>query len=132
MSNHTAAPVSPHLQIWRWTATMFASIVQRVTGVGMYFGSVLIAAWIGSAALGPSAFAMVQGIFASPIGLIILIGYSWAICFHLLNGLRFLFWDAGYGFAKETATKTAWGAITGSIVLTALIWAAVMLTSGGN
>ena len=132
MANPSSHPISPHLQVYRWTVTMAASIFQRATGVALYVGSLLLTAWIGSAALGESAFNTVKGFLGSPIGMIILIGYTWAICFHLINGLRFLFWDAGYGFDKATATKTGWGAFIGSAVLTIALWALVFTTGGGN
>ncbi len=132
MSQQTTAPVSPHLQIWRWTVTMAASIFQRATGMAQYFGTILITAWLASAAIGDAAFNKVQSVLGSPVGLIILIGYTWSISFHLINGLRFLFWDAGYGFAKETANKTAWFAFLGSIIITAIIWSLILALGGLN
>lgn len=111
---------------------MAASIFQRATGIAQYAGSVLLTIWLAAAAMGDEIFATVQSLFASPLGLIILIGYSWSISFHMINGIRFLFWDAGYGFEKGKTTLTAWIAILGSIILTALIWAAVFMLGGGN
>ena len=111
---------------------MAASIFQRVTGVAQYFGAVLLTIWLASAAIGDQAFNTVQSLFASPLGTIVLIGYSWSISFHLINGLRFLFWDAGYGFEIKTANLTGWLAFGGSIILTAIIWAVVILTGGGS
>ena len=131
MANHTA-PLSPHLQIWRWTITMATSILQRATGIAMYAGSILLTLWLASAALGDSVYASMQGFMGSWFGQLILFGYSWAIFFHLLNGLRYLFWDAGIGFEKATATKTGWGAVLVSLALTALIWGNLVLSGGGN
>ncbi len=132
MANHATAPVSPHLQIWRWTVTMAASIFQRATGVAQYAGAILLTIWLASAAMGEQAFNTVQSLFASPLGMVVLVGYSWSISFHLINGIRFLFWDAGYGFKVKTANLTGWLAFGGSIILTAIIWAIVILTGGGN
>ncbi|MGV6802207.1 MAG: succinate dehydrogenase, cytochrome b556 subunit [bacterium] len=123
-------PLSPHLQIWGWTVSMAASIIHRATGIAMAVGTLLIAAWLASAALGPQAYQLIQGIFASIFGKIILFAYSWAISFHMLNGLRYLFWDAGYGFEKKTASNTAWASFIGSMVLTALIWAGATYLQG--
>ncbi len=111
---------------------MAASILHRVTGAAQYGGAILITVWLAAAAMGDDAYTTVQSIFGSPLGLMILVGYTWSISFHLINGLRFLFWDAGYGFSKETATLTGWVAFVGSIILTSLIWAMAMVMGAGS
>lgn len=127
------APVlSPHVQIWGWTVTMAASILHRATGVGLYTGTILLTVWLASAAMGPEAYVKVMAFLHTPVGAFILFGYSWAICYHLLGGIRFLFWDAGYGFSKQIATKSAWGIIAGSLILTAAIWGSALAMSGGH
>ena len=121
---HTSRPLSPHLQIWRFTVTMAASITHRGTGVVLYGGSILLALWLYALAFSPSLFASLAGFVTTPIGFIIVAGYVWALCFHLMNGLRHLYWDSGRGLAPATATKTAWAIYIGSIALTALVlWA---------
>lgn len=125
------APTSPHLQVWRWTVTLFVSITHRMTGMALYSGTILLTVWLAAAATGPEAFAAVQGIYTSPLGLIIMAGYSWALFFHLLNGIRHLAWDAGYGFSIPAAKGTAWGVVAGSLILTIAIWGIALLT-GGN
>lgn len=125
-----SAPLSPHLQIWSWTVTMASSILHRATGIALYAGTFFLTVWIGAAALGPETYATVMGLFGSIFGKLILFGFTWAISFHLLNGLRYLFWDAGIGFEKSTAGKTGWAAIAGSVILTALIWGGVIMTGG--
>ncbi len=114
-------PLSPHLQIWRFTVTMAASITHRGTGVVLYGGSLLLAVWIYALAFSPSLFAGVAGFATSPIGFIIVAGYVWALCFHMMNGLRHLYWDSGRGLAPKTASKTAWAIYIGSVILAALI-----------
>ena len=125
-------PLSPHLQIWRWTVTMATSILQRATGIAMYAGTLLLTIWIAAAAMGPETYNQVMAIYASPFGIFVLFGYSWAICYHMLGGIRFLFWDAGYGFSKEKATLTAWLVIAGSLLLTGIIWASAYSAGGGQ
>ena len=114
-------PLSPHLQIWRFTVTMAASITHRGTGMVLYGGSLLLGVWAYALAFSPSLFAAVSGFVISPFGIIIVAGYVWALCFHLLNGLRHLYWDSGRGLAPATATKTAWAIYIGSLILALII-----------
>lgn len=117
-------PLSPHLQIWRFTATMAASITHRGTGIALYGGSILLAAWALSLAFSPSLFSGVSGFVKSPLGFIIVAGYVWSLSFHLMNGLRHLYWDTGRGLAPKTASMTAWAVYGASVVLAAVIlWA---------
>lgn len=110
---------------------MAASITQRFTGVINFTGTMLLALWLFTAAQGPAAFAPVGGLLSSPIGLIILTGYIWSLSFHAMNGLRYLYWDSGRGFAPKMASMTAWLAYGGSIVLTAIIVIAGLSARGG-
>ena len=127
MAKADPRPLSPHLDIWKFTVTMAGSITHRATGVAMYAGTVLLAVWLAAAAAGPETYAMAQGFFGSPIGLVILFGYTWALLFHLLNGLRYLFWDTGRGFDLETAGQTGLAAYILSIVVTIAVWAIAFL-----
>lgn len=125
-----ARPLSPHLQIWAWTVTMAASITHRATGIALYGGAILLAIWFFAAALGPEAFAPVNAVAGSPFGLIVLFGFTWALLFHALNGLRHLYWDTGRGLAKETARMTAWLVYAASLLLTIAIFAAALSAKG--
>lgn len=117
-------PLSPHLQIWRFTVTMAASITHRAAGVAAYGGVVLLTLWLISLATAPALFAGVSGFAKSPFGVFIIAGFVWSLSFHLLNGLRYLYWDSGRGFALKTARMTAWLVYIASFVLAALIlWA---------
>ena len=108
---------------------MATSIFHRATGAALYAGTILLTAWLASAALGENAYNAVQGIYGSVFGKIVLAGYSWAICFHLLNGIKYLFADNGIGLQKEAMTRIAWIVLVGSFVLTAIIW--VIALNGG-
>lgn len=127
VKRHTVEPVdrplSPHLQAWRWAPTMLTSILNRVTGVGNAAGFLLIAIWIGALAGGPGAYAAVTDLFMSAPGLVVLIGVTWSVSFHLLAGLRHIAWDLGAGFAVKTATGVSWAMLIGSVVLTGAAWA---------
>lgn len=122
-------PMSPHLQVYRPQLTSILSITHRATGVGLAGGTLFLVWWLMAAATGPEYFAYVQGVMGSWLGLLILLGFSWALFYHLCNGIRHLFWDAGYGFELETAYKSGWATVAGSIVLTAVAWG-VGLTGG--
>ena len=100
-------PLSPHLTIYRWPITMAASIVHRATGVGLALGTLFIAWWLIAAASGPDAYDNFSFLAAGPLGRLILFGFVWSLAFHLLNGLRHLAWDLGYGYALSTARISA-------------------------
>ncbi|SHO65096.1 succinate dehydrogenase subunit C [Pseudoxanthobacter soli DSM 19599] len=115
-------PVSPHLQIYRMTLTMAMSIVHRITGGALYFGTILLAIWLIAAAAGPSAFETVNAIYGSIIGRLILFGYTWALIHHMLGGIRHLIWDTGRGFDPASRETLARLNIIGSVVLTIVLW----------
>lgn len=115
-------PLSPHLQVYRLPLTAITSILHRATGVALGVGTLLLVWWLMAAASGGAYFEFVQGIMGSWIGLLILFGFSFALFFHLCNGIRHLFWDAGYGFEIATADMATKAVIAGSAVLTVLAW----------
>ncbi|MEQ1929344.1 MAG: succinate dehydrogenase, cytochrome b556 subunit [Parvularculaceae bacterium] len=102
-----ARPLSPHLQIWRWSPTMASSIMHRATGVALYAGTILLALWFAAIALGRDAYEPAAAVLGSPIGLIVLFGFAWALLFHSFNGLRHLYWDSGRGLDPKTARRTS-------------------------
>ena len=120
--NRGNRPLSPHLQIYRPQITAALSIFHRITGVGLLLGAVLVVWWLLAAATGPDYFATVDGLMTSWLGHLVLLGLTWALAYHLLNGIRHLFWDAGYGFELETVTRTGIAVVVGSGVLTVLLW----------
>ena len=118
-------PLSPHLQIYKPIPTMVMSIAHRITGGALYFGTLIVAWWITAAAGSESYYDFVSGIIGSWLGQLILFGYTWALMFHMLGGIRHLVWDTASYMEKHTATKLAWATLIGSIILTILIWVAV-------
>lgn len=102
-----ARPLSPHMQIWRWTITMAASITHRVTGMALAGGMLFLVWWLIAAASGPGAYAVFAAVAGHPVGQLILFGLLWSLTFHLLNGIRHLAWDLGYGFNMPTSRITA-------------------------
>jgi len=117
-------PLSPHLTIYKPAITMVVSIIHRITGAALYFGILLIAWWLIAAASGEAYFNYATAMMNSLFGHLIMFGFTWALIQHLLGGIKHLFWDMGYGFEKDFATKTAWATLVFSGVLTLLIWLA--------
>jgi succinate dehydrogenase / fumarate reductase cytochrome b subunit len=116
-------PTSPHLQIYKFTITMTTSIVHRITGVGLYGGMLLLVAWLGAAALGEQPLSVVNAIFGSWFGQLILFCFTWALFQHLLGGIRHFIWDSGRGFEPGVRENIAWANVIGAIILTLLAWA---------
>src|SRR4051794_16016450 len=100
-------PMSPHLTVWRWHITMASSIANRATGVALYVGALIAAAWAISLAKGPEAYAGFKALLGSPLGLVVMFGLTVSFFYHLANGVRHLVWDAGYGFALKTANAAS-------------------------
>ncbi len=115
-------PLSPHFTVYRWPITMTMSIVHRVTGVTLYVGTLLLAAWLISAAVSERCFDAVSYVYGSWIGLIVLFGYTWALLHHLAGGVRHFIWDTGAGLEKHTASKIAWANVAFSVLATILVW----------
>jgi succinate dehydrogenase / fumarate reductase, cytochrome b subunit len=115
-------PLSPHLQIYRPIPTMIASIMHRITGGALYFGTVLVAWWLVALASGPDHFATVNWFFGTWIGMLVLFGYTWVIIHHMLGGMRHLMWDLGRGFEKHFSTRLAKAQFVASPVITVVIW----------
>jgi succinate dehydrogenase / fumarate reductase, cytochrome b subunit len=120
-------PLSPHLQIYRWTWTMTMSIFHRVTGSALYVGIALLAIWLVALASGSAAFDRVQWFFGSPLGILILFAYTWVLLHHMLGGVRHLVWDFGHGMEPGQRINMARFTLIGSIALTVLVWAVAFI-----
>lgn len=101
---------------------MALSILHRMAGVALGFGSLLLVYWLAAAARGPAAFVQAQGFVGSWFGMLLLFGFSVALFYHLSNGIRHLFWDAGRGFELKTAYGSGLAVIAATAALTILAW----------
>lgn len=110
---------------------MALSIVHRLTGAALMLGTLLLAWWLVALAQGPEAYAQVEICLGSLPGRLVLLGFSWALIYHLLNGIRHLFWDAGYGYAVPTAKASGWAVVILSLLLTAFAWTVGLGLVGG-
>ncbi len=121
-------PLSPHLQIWRPHITMAASITHRITGVALYFGTVLIAAWLAMLAIGSDDYPLVETIVSSWFGQALLYLWTVAVLFHLVNGIRHMLWDGpAVGFDPKVASTVSVFNYAFAILGAVGIWAAATL-----
>lgn len=124
-------PLSPFLTVYRWQYTMALSILHRVTGCALSVGLLLFAYWLVAAASGPAAYATAHSFFAHPLVRVLLIGFSFAFFYHLLNGARHLTWDTGHGLERKAARLSGWIVFLGAFATTALFWLLVWRHVGG-
>jgi succinate dehydrogenase / fumarate reductase cytochrome b subunit len=117
-------PLSPHLQVYRPQITTILSIMNRITGVALGGATVLLVWWLLAAATSPTAWASVRAFTLSWFGLLLLFGWTAALVFHTLNGVRHLAWDAGIGFGLPATHASGWAVVAATVVVTAVIWAA--------
>ena len=120
--NDSKNPLSPHLQIYRWQVSSLVSITHRITGILNLLGLIFICIWISSVGISENFFEYFSIFLKSFIGKFILIGFTWSISYHLLSGVRHLFWDLGYGYEIKTANISGTIVIFGSLILTFVLW----------
>lgn len=120
-------PLSPHLQIWRWGPAMLVSILHRVTGSGLsLLGLGVLLYWLGALASGPEAYAQFLKCMGHPIGLVVLIGLTWAFWQHTCSGIRHYVLDIGAGFELDTNNRWSVLTIVIAAVLTVGTWALIL------
>ena len=115
-------PLSPHLQVYRWQITMTMSILHRVSGVVLTVGAFGLAWWLLALADGGEHYARVAALIGSPLGLFFLFGFSLSLVYHLLNGIRHLMWDMGWGFDIPETYRSGWAVAVLTVLFTAAIW----------
>ena len=120
--NDSKNPLSPHLQIYRWQVSSLVSITHRITGILNLLGLIFICIWISSVGISENFFEYFSIFLKSFIGKFTLIGFTWSISYHLLSGVRHLFWDLGYGYEIKTANISGTIVIFGSLILTLVLW----------
>ena len=111
-------PLSPHLQIYKPQLTSILSILHRFTGLGLVLGAAVLVGWLVAAARGAAAFDCAQAIAGSWYGRALLFAWAFALFFHLCNGIRHLFWDAGFGFELKNVYLSGWAVVIASLLLT--------------
>jgi len=119
-------PLSPHLQVYKPQITSVMSIAHRITGVALGAGTLLLVWWLVAAASSDAAYADATWFLGSPIGLLMLFGWTAALWYHFCNGIRHLVWDFGYGFDLPTVHSGGKAALAATVGLTVLTWIIVL------
>jgi succinate dehydrogenase / fumarate reductase cytochrome b subunit len=115
-------PLSPHLAIYRWQIGNSLSILHRFTGIALAVGLLALSYWLISLAGGEQSYRTASRVFASPLGLLFLAGWTFSFLYHLLNGVRHLFWDLGLGFERRQRHASGWFAVIAALLFTLGIW----------
>jgi succinate dehydrogenase / fumarate reductase cytochrome b subunit len=117
--------MSPHLQVWRWHATMLGSILHRVSGVGLYVGAIVVTAWLAALALGLDAYGLYLTYAAHPLALIVWIGFTACAFYHLASGLKHLLWDTGSALGLKAAGALTNFSLWFAVIATIAFWAVI-------
>ena len=115
-------PLSPHLEIYKWQISSLLSISHRIVGVINILAITLICIWTLSLLVGENSYEITKLFLKSIFGKFIIISLCWTFSFHILNEIRHLVWDAGYGFDLKVAKITGVLVFFGSFVLTILFY----------
>ena len=128
--NVRTRPLSPHLDVYKWQVQMLTSILHRATGIALVAGMLGLVWGLVALAGGEKSWAAFAACATSLLGKLVLFGFSWALAYHLINGVRHLVQDAGHGYAIPDFVRSSWISIIGSVVLLVVVWAIVLLRGG--
>lgn len=120
-------PLSPHLQVYRWKLTMVMSILHRASGILLAAAAPFIVYWLAAAAGGPGSYARAHALFDFWLVELIMFAWTFALFYHLCNGIRHLLWDAGRGFEMEEVYRSGYAVAGATVVLTLLAWLLALL-----
>jgi succinate dehydrogenase / fumarate reductase cytochrome b subunit len=120
-----ARPLSPHLQVYSPLINMVMSIVHRITGTALYLGTIILIVWLYALASDPGAYVFISRLIQSPVGLLVMVGYTWALLHHALGGFRHLIWDTGTAMGLGSVNTLSWLTLVLSVAGTAGIWAII-------
>lgn len=123
-------PLSPHLQVYKRQVQMMTSITHRATGMVLAVGALAMVWGLGALAAGRGPWSEFVACVGSPFGKVVLFGFTWALAYHLINGIRHLVQDAGHGFAIPEFIRSSWISVIGSVVLVVLAWVVVLARWG--
>ena len=115
-------PLSPHLQIYKPQITSVLSILHRMTGVSLSIGSLIVVVWIVSLSLGVESYSYFMSITNHWFSHLVLIGFTFALYYHLSNGIRHLFWDAGFGYELKSVYISGSLVVASALIMTILTW----------
>lgn len=121
-------PLSPHLQVYRWPLAMVISILHRITGVALAVGALLLVMVLVSIAAGPAAYEVLRDYISSTLGQAFLVLWTVALFLHLFNGVRHLFFDAGYGFGIDATRNSGILVLLATLLFTVAVWSVAWLS----
>ena len=124
-------PTAPHIQIYKPQLTSVLSILHRATGIALVAGTLLLVYWLQALAAGAEAFENARAVLGSWFGRVVLFGFTLALFFHLCNGIRHLFWNAGLGFELRTVYASGRAVVVVAIVASLLVWMLAYSSRGG-
>lgn len=124
-------PLSPHLDIYKLPLSAIISVIHRGTGAALTFGSIVLVYWLMALAGGEESYLSAQDFLGGFFGRLALFGWSFALFFHLANGIRHLFWDVGYGFEKDEVKMSSFIVIGVAGFLTFFVWVVAFSFSVG-
>ena len=114
-------PLSPHLGVYKFMYTMSLSILHRITGIAASVGFLLFVWWLMALATGHDVYDRVMRALSSPVGKLLLVGFTFAFVYHFCNGIRHLVWDTGRGLERAQARRSGTVVIVAAVVVTALV-----------
>ena len=123
-------PLSPHLSVYKPQLTSGMSIFHKITGVGMAGGLVVLVAWLACLAMGKETYDTLMSLLTTPVGQILLFGWTWAFFYHLCCGIRHLLWAAGWALSIKAVYVTGYIALAISTILTFSLWAIILIKGG--
>ena len=123
-------PRSPNVQIYRPQLTSVLSVLNRIKGIVLSLGAIVLVVWLLAAAAGPEAFSVVQGAIATWAGQIVLFVFTFAFFLHLCGGIRHLVWDTVHGFELRSIYISGWVVVIASVALTLTAWVISLLIAG--
>lgn len=128
--NGRTRPLSPHLDVYKWQVQMVTSILHRATGIALVAGMLGLVWGLVALAGGEKSWAAFATCAGSLLGQLVLFGFSSALAYHLINGVRHLVQDAGHGWSIPEFVRSSWISIIGSVVLVVVVWAIVLFRGG--
>ena len=117
-------PLSPHLQIYKWHISSLLSITHRVVGVINFFALIIICFWAISLFFGENFYRSLEIVLNTFFGKFLIISLCWTFSFQILNEIRHLVWDAGFGFDLKVAKISGVITLIASFILTILFYLA--------
>src|ERR1051325_6638728 len=114
-------PLSPHLSVYKFKYTLLSSILNRLTGIVLSVGLLLLVYWLGSLVCGPAAYTRAVALLGLPLFKLIYAALLVAFVYHLCAGIRHLIWDTAVGMERVQAYRSAWMLAIATLVISLVL-----------